>query len=150
MLPDLLLTSQRVVTPEGVRPATVHVLNGKIERVGPIEVQSGVPAIDCGDSVLMAGIVDTHVHINQPGRSEWEGSGMATRAAAAGGITALVDMPLNSIPATVTRRGLRRKKEVAFGRCFVDLALCGGVVPGNTVDLAKLLSECVRGFKCIL
>ena len=137
MLPDLLLTSQRVVTPEGVRPATVHVLNGKIERVGPIEVQSGVPAIDCGDSVLMPGIVDTHVHINEPGRTEWEGFATATRAAAAGGVTTLVDMPLNSIPATTTTAGLRAKLEAAAGQCRVDVGLWGGVVPGNAGELGR-------------
>ena len=150
MLPDLLLTSQRVVTPEGVRPATVHVLNGKIERVGPIEVQSGVPAIDCGDSVLMAGIVDTHVHINEPGRTEWEGFATATRAAAAGGVTTLVDMPLNSVPATIAREGLRAKLAAAQGNCSVDAGFWGGVVPGNTGELAKLLADGVRGFKCFL
>jgi allantoinase len=150
MLPDLLLTSRRVVTPEGVRPATVHVRDGKIERVGPIEVQSGVPAIDCGDSVLMAGIVDTHVHVNEPGRTEWEGFATATRAAAAGGVTTLVDMPLNSVPATTTRDGSRAKREAAAGRCWVDVGFWGGVVPRNAGELAGLLAEGVLGFKAFL
>jgi allantoinase len=150
MIPHLLLTSQRVVTPEGVRPATVHILNGKIERVGPIEVQSGVPRIDCGDSVLMAGILDTHVHMNQPGRTEWEGFAPATRAAAAGGVTTLVDMPLNSIPPTTTRRGLRAKRDLVFLRCSVDVGLWGGLVPGNAGNLAGLLADGIRGFKCFL
>src|SRR3954469_8268106 len=100
MVPDLLLTSRRVVTPEGVRPATVHVRQGRIERVSPIE--AGAPGIDFGGSVLMPGIVDTHVHVNEPGRPEGEGLETATQAAAAGGVTTLVDMPLNSIPATTT------------------------------------------------
>jgi allantoinase len=151
MLPDLLLTSRRVVTPEGVRPATVHVLNGKIERVGPIDdAPSGVPMIDCGDSVLMPGIVDTHVHVNQPGRTEWEGFATATRAAAAGGVTTLVDMPLNSIPATTSREGLRAKLEAAQEGLRVDVGFWGGVVPGNTDELAGLLADGVRGFKCFL
>jgi allantoinase len=150
MLPDLLLTSQRVVTPEGIRPATVHVLNGKIERVGPIEVQSEVPVIDCGDSVLMAGIVDTHVHVNEPGRTEWEGFATATRAAAAGGVTTLVDMPLNSVPATTTPDALRAKLEAAAGQCRVDVGFWGGVVPGNAGELAGLLAEGVLGFKAFL
>ena len=151
MLPDLLLTSRRVVTPEGVRPATVHVLNGKIERVGPIgDVPSGVQAIDCGDSVIMPGIVDTHVHVNQPGRTEWEGFATATRAAAAGGVTALVDMPLNSVPATTTREGLRAKLAAAREGLRVDVGFWGGVVPGNTGELAGLLADGVLGFKCFL
>ncbi|HTG34162.1 MAG TPA: allantoinase AllB [Thermoanaerobaculia bacterium] len=151
MLPDLLLTSRRVVTPEGVRPATVYVREGKIERVGPVgEAPPGVPAIDCGDSVLMPGIVDTHVHINQPGRTEWEGFATATRAAAGGGITTLVDMPLNSIPATITREGLRAKLEAAQEGLRVDVGLWGGVVPGNMGELAGLLADGVLGFKCFL
>lgn len=151
MLPALLLTSRRVVTPEGVRPATVHILNGRIERVGPVgEAPPGVPAIDCGDLVLMPGIVDTHVHINQPGRTEWEGFATATRAAAAGGVTTLVDMPLNSIPATTTREGLRAKLAAAQEGLRVDVGLWGGVVPGNTGELAGLLADGVLGFKCFL
>lgn len=152
ILPDrLLLRSQRVVTPEGTRPATVHLLDGKIERVGHVdEALFGGPMIDCGDAVLMSGIVDTHVHMNQPGRTEWEGTGMATRAAAVGGVTTLVDMPLNSIPATTTRRGLRRKTDFAFLRCWVDVGFWGGVVPGNTGELAGLFADGVLGFKCFL
>src|SRR5947208_3067125 len=130
MSPDLLLTSRRVVTPEGVRPATVHIRDGKIERVGP--ALEGPQGIDCGDSVLMPGIVDTHVHINEPGRTEWEGFATATRAAAAGGVTTLVDMPLNSIPATTTRGGLRAKLAAAGDQCSVDLGFWAGVIPGNT------------------
>jgi allantoinase len=151
MLPALLLTSRRVVTPEGVRPATVRVLNGKIERVGPTgDVPSGVPAIDCGDSVIMPGIVDTHVHINEPGRTEWEGFATATRAAAAGGVTALVDMPLNSVPATTTREGLRTKLAAAREGLRVDVGFWGGVVPGNAGELAGLLADGVLGFKAFL
>ncbi|HET7042967.1 MAG TPA: allantoinase AllB [Gemmatimonadales bacterium] len=154
MTPDLLLTSRRVVTPEGVRPATVYVREGKIERVSPIgEAPSGSPAIDCGDSVLMPGIVDSHVHINEPGRTEWEGVATATRAAAAGGVTTLVDMPLNSIPATTTREGLRAKL-AAYRNCQVDAGFWGGVVPGNvqekTGELAGLLADGVLGFKAFL
>ncbi len=151
MPPDLLLTSRRAVTPEGVRPATVHVRHGKIERVGSIdEIPSGSPVIECGDSVLMPGIVDTHVHVNEPGRTEWEGFATATRAAAAGGVTTLVDMPLNSVPATTTREGLRAKLRAAAGQCSVDVGLWGGVVPGNTGELAGLLAEGVLGFKAFL
>jgi allantoinase len=151
MLPTLLLTSRRAVTPEGVRPATVHIRDGKIERVGPIgEAPSRSPLIDCGDSVLMSGIVDTHVHVNEPGRTDWEGFATATRAAAAGGITTLVDMPLNSIPATTTREGLRAKLAAAAGKCQVNAGFWGGVVPGNVDELAGLLAEGVLGFKAFL
>jgi len=147
--PDLILRGQRVVTPDGLRPATVHVHQGKIERLGPLEDISG-PVIDCGDAVLMPGVVDTHVHVNEPGRTEWEGFETATRAAAAGGVTTLVDMPLNSVPATTTREGLRAKMAAAEGKCRVDVGFWGGVVPGNTSELAGLLSDGVLGFKAFL
>ncbi len=148
MASDLLLTSRRVVTPGGVRPATVYVQQGKIERVGPLEI--GAPGIDFGDSVLMPGIVDTHVHVNEPGRTEWEGFETATRAAAAGGVTTLVDMPLNSIPATTTVEGLRAKVEAAEGKLRIDVGLWGGVVPGNSEELEDLLKGGVLGFKAFL
>jgi allantoinase len=106
--------------------------------------------IDCGGSVLMPGVVDTHVHVNEPGRTEWEGFETATRAAAAGGVTTLVDMPLNSVPATTTREGLRVKMAAAEGKCRVDVGFWGGVVPGNTSELAGLLSDGVLGFKAFL
>ncbi len=151
MSPTLLLTSRRTVTPEGVHPATVHVRDGKIERVGPFgEAPSGCPTIDCGESVLMPGIVDTHVHVNEPGRTDWEGFETATRAAAAGGVTTLVDMPLNSIPATTTRDGLRAKLAAMDGKCQVDVGLWGGVVPGNASEIGGLLSDGVLGFKAFL
>ena len=147
MASSLVLRSARAVTPEGVRPATVHIREGRIERVGsPDEV----PSVDCGDSVVMPGLVDTHVHINEPGRTDWEGFETATAAAAAGGVTTLVDMPLNSIPATTTREALWAKKVAARGKCAVDVEFWGGVVPGNATELAGLLDDGVRGFKCFL
>jgi allantoinase len=98
----------------------------------------------------MPGLVDTHVHLNEPGRTDWEGFATATRAAAAGGVTTIVDMPLNSIPATTTLDGLKAKLEAASGKCLVDVAFWGGVVPGNTGELAKLWEAGVVGFKCFL
>ncbi|MFY9823977.1 MAG: allantoinase AllB [Thermoanaerobaculia bacterium] len=149
--PDLILHGRRVVTPEGARPASVHVRQGTIVRVGTEdEIPKGPAVIDCGDSVLMPGIVDTHVHVNEPGRTEWEGFTTATRAAAAGGVTTLVDMPLNSIPATTTREALRAKVEAAVGKLRVDMGLWGGVVPGNSQDLESLLDGGVLGFKAFL
>ncbi|HEV7508184.1 MAG TPA: allantoinase AllB [Thermoanaerobaculia bacterium] len=149
--PDLILRGQRVVTPEGVRPASVYVRGGTIERVGPVdEIPTGSAVIDCGDSVLMPGIVDTHVHVNEPGRTEWEGFETATRAAAAGGVTTVVDMPLNSSPATTTRKALRAKRSAAEGKLRVDVGLWGGVVPGNSRELEGLLDGGVLGFKIFL
>ena len=145
----LALRSQRVATPEGLRPATIHVRQGRIERVGPPEDVSG-PLLDCGDSVVMPGIVDPHVHINEPGRTEWEGFETATRAAAAGGITSLIDMPLNSVPATTTREAFQAKAEAAQGKTRVDVGLWGGVVPGNVAELEGLLAEGALGFKAFL
>ena len=106
--------------------------------------------IDAGAAVVMPGIVDTHVHINEPGRTEWEGFETATRAAAAGGVTTLVDMPLNSIPATTTVEALDTKRRAAEGRCHVDVGFWGGVVPGNRHELEPLAHAGVLGFKCFL
>lgn len=148
---NLVLRSERVATPEGVRPAAVWVRSGRIERVAaPEEVPAGAPLLDCGGLVVMPGIVDTHVHVNEPGRTEWEGFETATRAAAAGGVTTLVDMPLNSIPATTTREALRVKVEAAQGRCRVDAGFWGGVVPGNAGELAGLWRDGALGFKAFL
>ena len=145
MPPDLVLRSQRVVTPAGVRPADVHLRAGKIRRIGRIG-----RILDCGNSVVMPGLVDTHVHVNEPGRTQWEGFATATRAAAAGGITTLIDMPLNSVPATITRQALREKAAAARGKTCVDVGFWGGVVPGNTGELEGLLADGALGFKAFL
>ena len=106
--------------------------------------------IDAGSAVILPGLVDSHVHINDPGRSDWEGFETATRAAAAGGITTLVDMPLNSIPATTTVAGLEAKRRASVGHCHVDVGFWGGVVPGNAADIEPLARAGVLGFKCFL
>ena len=106
--------------------------------------------LDAGDLVVLPGLVDTHVHINDPGRADWEGFEHATRAAAAGGVTTLVDMPLNSIPPTTTSQGLEAKRRAAAGRCHVDVGFWGGVVPGNGDALEPLARAGVLGFKCFL
>ena len=149
MTDHLSLRSERVVTPEGIRPAAVHIRQGKIARISPPGEATG-PTIDCADLVVMPGIVDSHVHINEPGRTDWEGFETATRAAAAGGITTVVDMPLNSIPATTTREALRAKIEAARGKAYVDVGFWGGVVPGNTDELPGLVEDGVLGFKAFL
>jgi allantoinase len=149
---DLIIRSHRVVTPETVRPASVHIRNGVIEALGDWDEVLGpeAPLVDVGDAVVMPGLVDSHVHVNEPGRADWEGFATATRAAAAGGVTTLVDMPLNSIPPTTTTDGFARKLAAAKGQCWIDVAFWGGVIPGNTDELKPLLDAGVCGFKCFL
>jgi allantoinase len=147
-----VVRSRRVVTPDGVAPAAVHVTAaGTIDRVAAWDdVPIGAALDDAGELAILPGIVDTHVHLNEPGRTEWEGFATATQAAAAGGTTTLVDMPLNSIPPTTSRDGLAAKRAAARGQCAVDVGFWGGVVPGNTAELAGLVADGVRGFKCFL
>lgn len=142
----MILRGRRVVLPGGVRPASVVVEEGRIAAVGAYE-EGGE---DVGEAVLMPGVVDTHVHVNEPGRAGWEGWETAGRAAAAGGVTTMVEMPLNSVPATVSVEALRAKVASIGGRCAVDVGLWGGVVPGNTGELRGLWEAGVLGFKCFL
>src|SRR5688572_20670604 len=143
----LEVRSDRVVLPDGVRPATVRVEDGRIVEIAAHGSHAaGAMQVDAGNLVVLPGIVDSHVHINDPGRAHWEGFETATRAAAAGGVTTVVDMPLNSIPPTTTVKGLEAKRAAAAGRCFVDVAFWGGVVPGNTAELKPLARAGVRGF----
>jgi allantoinase len=143
--------SQRVLTPEGVHPATVL---AEGERIASVRAWSDVPADaalnDYGDLVLMPGLVDTHVHINEPGRTEWEGFETATQAAAAGGVTTLVDMPLNCVPETIDAEALEAKRAAAQGKTWVDWAAWGGVVRGNADSLPGLIGAGVPGFKCFM
>ncbi|MFJ9183460.1 allantoinase AllB [Streptomyces anulatus] len=149
---NLILRSTRVVTPEGTRPAAVAVAGGTIDAVLPYD--TGAPAgarlEDFGDDVLLPGLVDTHVHVNDPGRTAWEGFYTATRAAAAGGITTLLDMPLNSLPPTTTVENLRIKQQVAAPKAHVDTGFWGGAIPSNVKDLRPLYEAGVFGFKCFL
>ncbi|MEO5618220.1 MAG: amidohydrolase family protein, partial [Candidatus Eisenbacteria bacterium] len=142
--------SRHVVTPEGVLDAVVEVAGGRITAVATTSTTGSTDAADLGDLWLLPGLVDTHVHINDPGRAEWEGFPTATRAAAAGGVTTLVDMPLNSVPATCSAGALAAKIEAARGHCHVDVAFWGGVIPGNAAALDGLAAAGVRGFKCFL
>jgi allantoinase len=151
MSAELVVRSERVVTPSGVRRASIHIRDGRIAAVESWEsIPPGCPLHDAGRAVVMAGLVDTHVHINEPGRTEWEGFQSATRAAAAGGTTTLIDMPLNSVPATTTVAALEAKRSAARGQCWVDVGFWGGVVPGNANDLRPLRDAGVFGFKCFL
>jgi allantoinase len=150
--PNLVIRSRRVVFPDSVAAASLHITGETITNIAEYET---VPA-NCelvetdDDSLLLPGLVDTHVHVNEPGRTEWEGFATATRAAAAGGVTTLVDMPLNSIPPTTTVAGLQEKLAAARDQCHVDVGFWGGVVPGNTNELAALVAAGVVGFKCFL
>jgi len=149
--PDLIVTGKRVVTPHGIGPAAVEIAGGVITAVrDPGDATDAARRLDAGDAVVLPGVVDTHVHVNEPGRTEWEGFETATRAAAAGGVTTIVDMPLNSVPVTTTPEALEQKAKAASGRALVDYAFWGGVVPGNDEQLAPLARAGVRGFKCFL
>ncbi|MDQ1015164.1 allantoinase AllB [Streptomyces afghaniensis] len=149
---ELVLRSTRVITPEGTRAASVAVAAGRITAVLPYDapVPESARLEDLGDHVLLPGLVDTHVHVNDPGRTEWEGFWTATRAAAAGGITTLVDMPLNSLPPTTTVAHLRTKRQVAADKAHIDVGFWGGALPDNVKDLRPLHEAGVFGFKAFL
>jgi allantoinase len=159
---DTLVRSRRVVVAREadgeVRPASIAIAQGLIIGVldhalpstGPLASLPASSIVDVGDDVVMAGVVDAHVHINEPGRTEWEGFETATRAAAAGGSTTVVDMPLNSIPVTATKAAMLDKVRALEGRVAVDVALWGGVIPGNEGDLESMIEAGIAGFKCFL
>jgi allantoinase len=148
---SFVLRGRRVVTPAGVRAASIHSADGRIARLGEWDdVPDGVELADAGESLVMAGLVDTHVHVNEPGRTEWEGFATAMRAAAAGGITTICDMPLNSLPPTTSAAALAAKRRAARGQGAVNLEFIGGVVPGNAGELLGLRDAGVCAFKCFL
>jgi allantoinase len=143
--------SRRIVTPEGIRAGAVLVEGERFRGIVSLEeVPSGAIREDFGHAALLPGLVDSHVHINEPGRTEWEGFYTATRAAAAGGYTMLADMPLNCVPATTNVAALETKRAAAHGNCHVDWAAWGGVIQGNQEDIEPLAQVGVRGFKCFL
>jgi dihydroorotase-like cyclic amidohydrolase len=141
---DLLIRARRAVTgdaAESERPLAVGVIDGRVHAVEPLADSglSGRDTLELGeDVVLLPGLVDSHVHVCEPGHTDWEGFASATRAAAAGGVTTLVDMPLDSVPATVSAGALAAKRRAADGQCHVDVGFWGGVIPGNTPELAPL------------
>ena len=147
----LLIRSRRMVVGDEEREAAAFVRDNRIEAVGDYGLRLEADrTVDLGDLPLLPGLVDSHVHVNEPGRTEWEGFATATRAALAGGITTICDMPLNSSPVTTTVDALRAKVKAAFGQCAVDVAFWGGAVPGNEGDIGPLLDAGVVGFKCFL
>ncbi|MEO7447927.1 MAG: allantoinase AllB, partial [Humibacillus sp.] len=149
---DTLFRAQRAIIDGAERSASVGVVDGRIAVVADLDAQLRADVVvELGaDEVLIPGLVDTHVHVNEPGRTEWEGFASATRAAAAGGVTTIIDMPLNSIPPTTTVAGLEAKRAVARDQAFVDVGFWGGAIPGNVADLAPLHEAGVFGFKCFL
>ena len=149
---DLLFRAPRVITAAGEVARCIGVRDGRIAVIEPIDAElDAEEVVELGDDeVLIPGLVDTHVHVNEPGRTEWEGFASATRAAAAGGVTTIVDMPLNSIPPTVDVEALAVKRRVAADQAYVDVGFWGGAVPGNVPDLRGLHDAGVFGFKCFL
>ena len=149
--PNLAIISQRVLTPKGERPAAILIQEEKIMDVVSIsEIPSDCPVEDMKNDVVMPGLVDTHVHINEPGRTDWEGFETATKAAAAGGITTLVDMPLNCIPVTTTVDALNQKIAATKNQLWVDCGFYGGLIPDNLQDIESLADAGVLGFKAFL
>lgn len=151
MAPERVVRARRAVVGGAERAVDVGIADGRITEVAAYGALTAAEVVElAGDEVLLPGLVDTHVHVNEPGRTEWEGFASATRAAAAGGVTTIVDMPLNSIPATTTLAALEEKRAVARDQAHVDVGFWGGAVPGNVADLAPLHEAGVFGFKCFL
>ncbi len=149
--PSLVVRSTRVVTDGVARPAVIHVDEGRIVAVTAHDTAPpGAGHVDYGDAVILPGLVDAHVHLNEPGRTEWEGFASGTAAAAAGGTTTVVDMPLNCIPPTTTSEALQIKRQAAAPQLASDVAMWGGLVPDNLNELAGLVRAGVRGFKAFM
>lgn len=145
------IASRHVVTPEGVQPAAIIINNDKIERVTSYsDAASTTHVKDYGELVIGPGLIDSHIHINEPGRADWEGFVTATQAASAGGITTLIEMPLNSSPVTIDRESLIQKIASAQGKCWVDVGFYGGLVPGNPHQIPELIDAGVFGIKAFL
>ena len=149
---DTVFCARRLVTAAGEGSGCVGVADGRIATISLLEAGlNGRRVVELGDDVvLLPGLVDSHVHVNEPGRTEWEGFASATRAAAGGGVTTIIDMPLNSIPPTVDVAALEAKRRSAEGQCFVDVGFWGAAVPGNLGELRGLHDAGVFGFKCFL
>jgi allantoinase len=151
------IQSQSLLLPESgqklpkLKPGILYIEDGKISKItAEIDLNFNGPVIDVGDDVVMPGLCDTHVHMNEPGRTDWEGIETATKAAAAGGITTLVDMPLNCIPPTTTLEALKLKRKSAQKTAFVDYGFWGGVIPGNRSELEPLIQNGILGFKAFM
>lgn len=149
-MPDVALKSQHVVTPQGVRAALVILENGRILDVVPADTSVDCPVVDVQELAVLPGVIDPHVHINEPGRTNWEGFNTATRAALAGGLTTLVDMPLNSAPVTTSVANFELKLAATAGQLHTNCGFWGGIVPGNAQEVEGLIERGVLGFKAFL
>ena len=149
-MPNIALRSQRVVTPEGERAATILIEDGRIAALLPHDAAVAADITDVGARAILPGVIDPHVHINEPGRTDWEGFDTATRAALAGGLTTLVDMPLNSAPVTTSVANLEIKRAATRGQLHTNVGFWGGVVPGNAHEIEPLIAAGVLGFKAFL
>lgn len=154
IFPITVIASSRAWISGNVTAATIVIslISGKITSIyhsvlTPDEFPIGTPYVDHSPHLILPGLIDTHVHLNEPGRTEWEGFWTGTMAAAFGGVTTVVDMPLNAIPPTTTVAGLNEKVKAAYGKCWVDVGFYGGIVPGNTKELKGLVRAGVKGFK---
>ncbi|MEO5970414.1 MAG: amidohydrolase family protein, partial [Bdellovibrionia bacterium] len=148
----LVIRSQNLILQGGMepQPASLQIIDGKIVAIGRYSEHFENNSLDFGHQLVLPGIVDTHAHINEPGRTEWEGFRTATRAAAAGGVTTVIDMPLNSIPATTSLEALKIKTQSAHSQCSIDYGFWGGIIPGNQDELQSMIDAGVMGFKCFL
>lgn len=147
---DAAIKSERTITPDGIKKAVVMIKGRLIADVLPELPEGDYPVTDVGDKVLMPGVIDPHVHINEPGRKDWEGFDTATKAAIAGGITTLVDMPLNSSPVTTTEQAYNQKINSTKGQLHTNCGFWGGIVPGNEKEIEPLIRNGVLGFKAFL
>ena len=149
-MPATALKSTAVVTPAGVRPALLVLDHGRLADVLPFDASVALPVLDVGNAAILPGVIDPHVHLNEPGRTEWEGFDTGTRAALAGGLTTLVDMPLNSAPVTTSVASLRLKQAATQGQLHCHVGFWGGLVPGNAAEVGPLIAAGVLGFKAFL
>ncbi|MCB2407283.1 allantoinase AllB [Hymenobacter lucidus] len=147
---EVAIKSQRVVLPHGEQPALVLIKNGRIVAVLPVDAAVSCPILDVQNHAVLPGVIDPHVHINEPGRTEWEGFNTATRAALAGGLTTLVDMPLNSAPVTTSVANFELKLAATRGQLHTNVGFWGGIVPGNAAEVEGLIARGVLGFKAFL
>ncbi|MBW4891843.1 allantoinase AllB [Mucilaginibacter sp. HMF5004] len=147
---QIAIKSTNTITIYGMVKALIIIDNGLIQEVLDYDTQVDCPVYDAGDKVVMPGIIDPHVHINEPGRTDWEGFNTATKAAIAGGLTTLVDMPLNSAPVTTTVGAYNLKLSAAKQQLHTNVGFWGGIIPGNTKQIKPLIKKGVLGFKAFL
>ncbi len=147
---QIAIKSTNIISPQGAVQGIILIENGRIESILPYNADAGVEVYDAGNKVIMAGVIDPHIHINEPGRTDWEGFNTATHAAIAGGLTTLVDMPLNSAPVTTSVAAFEEKLAAAKGQLHTNVGFWGGIVPGNTDEIEPLIKRGVLGFKAFL